>query len=251
LRQRFADLMQGCSANGSKKGTLWKIVRLADVLALSQERRYAQWTEHFGPKARQRLYSPAFKETVKESNPDDLFGSAFAQSDAEDWLDTVLDADVNLYLADDLLVKMDRATMSHSLEARSPFLDHVFMEFVASLPVTFKQAWGQKKRILKASLRGSMPDALLDRPKMGFSVPIAEWFRTNLREMAHDILLSPRVSERGYFKGKEIARLLYEHSTKKVDHGTSLWDLLMLELWHREFLDRPAPLNSVRHRVTA
>jgi asparagine synthase (glutamine-hydrolysing) len=244
LRQWFADLMQRVPANGSKTGPRWKLARLAEVLALPSSRRYAQWTEHFGPKARQRLYASAFKESVKESDPDNFFASAFAQSDAENWLDTVLDADVNLYLADDLLVKMDRATMAHSLEARSPFLDHVLMELAASLPVSFKQAWGQKKRILKASLHGRIPDALLGRPKMGFSVPIAKWFRTDLREMAHDVLLSPRASERGYFNGTEIAGLLHDHSVNEVDHGTSLWNLLMLELWHREFIDQPASLDA-------
>jgi asparagine synthase (glutamine-hydrolysing) len=253
LRQWFVDLMRRFPANGSKTGLRWKVTRLAEVLALPPSRRYAQWTEHLGPNARQQLYSSAFTECVKESDPDTLFTSAFSQSDAEDWLDVVLDADVNLYLADDLLVKMDRATMAHSLEARSPFLDHVVMELAASLPVSFKQAWGQKKRVLKASLRGRIPDALLDRRKMGFSVPIAKWFRTDLRAMAHDVLLSPRAFERGYFNGMEIARLLYDHSANKVDHGRSLWDLLVLELWHREFVDRAASFNScetVRHRVT-
>jgi asparagine synthase (glutamine-hydrolysing) len=253
LRQWFVELMRRFPANGSKTGLRWKAARLAEVLALPPSRRYAQWTEHLGPNARQRLYSSAFTECVKESDPDSLFASAFSQSDAEDWLDILLDADVNLYLADDLLVKIDRATMAHSLEARSPFLDHVVMELAASLPVSFKQAWGQKKRVLKASLRGRIPDALLDRRKMGFSVPIAKWFRTDLREMAHDVLLSPRASERGYFNGTEIARLLHDHSANKVDHGRTLWDLLMLELWHREFVDRAASFNSsdtVRHRVT-
>jgi asparagine synthase (glutamine-hydrolysing) len=244
LRQWFADLMRRFPANGSKTGSCWKVARLAEVLAVPPSRRYAQWTEHFGPKARQRLYSSAFKESMTESDPDRLFASAFAQSDAKDWLDTVLDADVNLYLADDLLVKMDRATMAHSLEARSPFLDHVVMELAASLPVSFKQAWGQKKRILKASLRGRIPDALLDRPKMGFSVPIAKWFRTDLREMTHDVLLSPRASERGYFNRTEIAGLLHDHAVNEVDHATRLWNLLMLELWHREFIDKPASLDT-------
>jgi asparagine synthase (glutamine-hydrolysing) len=249
LRQWFAELMKRFPSNGNKKGLQWKIARLAQVLALPPSRRYAQWVEHFAPEARHLLYSSAFKETVKESDPDDFFASVFTQSDTKDWLDTVLDADVNLYLADDLLVKMDRATMANSLEARSPFLDHVVMEFAASLPVSFKQAWGQKKRILKASLRGRIPDALLDRPKMGFSVPIAEWFRGDLREMAHDVLLSARASQRGYFDPEEIANLLHEHAGR-IDHGTRLWDLMMLELWHREFVDQAASLSlsdTVQH----
>jgi asparagine synthase (glutamine-hydrolysing) len=236
VRQWFANRMQHLATNGSKKGSFWRIARLAEVLALPPARRYAQWVEHLGPKAREQLYSLLFKETVKESDPDDLFSLAFAKSDADDWLDIVLDADVNLYLADDLLVKMDRATMGHSLEARSPFLDHVLMEFVASLPVAFKQAWGQKKRILKAALRRRVPDALLDRPKMGFSVPLAEWFRSDLRDMAHDVLLSTRAAKRGYFDHREVTKLLDEHSSG-IDHGTRLWDLLMLELWHQKFID--------------
>ena len=144
---------------------------------------------------------------------------------------------MNLYLVDDLLVKMDRATMAHSLETRSPFLDHVLMEFVANLPVAFKQAWGQKKRLLKAALRGRIPDVLLDRPKMGFSVPIATWLREQLQEMTHDFLLAPRALQRGYFKREEVVRLLHDHAVGKYDYGTKLWDLLMLELWHRTFID--------------
>jgi len=241
LRQCFAKLMKRFPLNGNKTGPLWKIARLAEVLALPSSRRYAQWIEHFGPEARRQMYTGAFAETVKHSDPDTLFASAFAQSDAKDWLDTMLDADVSLYLADDLLVKMDRATMSHSLEARSPFLDHVLMEFVASLPVAFKQAWGQKKRILKAALRRRVPDALLDRPKMGFSVPLAEWFRSDLRDMVHDVLLSVRAAERGYFDRPEVTKLLDDHSSG-IDHGTRLWDLLMLELWHQKFIDSSAPL---------
>jgi asparagine synthase (glutamine-hydrolysing) len=243
IRQCVAKLIR-CLPKQIKSGTpIWKIRRLAEVAALMPSRRYSQWVEHFAPIERQKLFTGAFMDSIQESDPDALFVSAFESSDAEEWLDSLLDTDVNLYLVDDLLVKMDRATMAHSLEARSPFLDHVLMEFVASLPVAFKQAWGQKKRILKASLRGRVPNEILDRPKMGFSVPIAEWFRGDLREMAHDVLLSARAFQRGYFDPEEITNLLHEHGGR-IDHGTRLWDLLMLELWHREFVDRAASLNS-------
>jgi asparagine synthase (glutamine-hydrolysing) len=183
------------------------------------------------------LYTDAFKKAVNSSDPDALFSQVFEKSDARDWLDTLLDADVSLYLADDLLVKMDRATMAHSLEARSPFLDHVFMEFVAALPSAFKLAWKQKKRVLKESLRGLVPDMLLDRPKMGFSLPVAKWLREDLYEMVHDVLLSSRALQRGYFEPQVVAKLLHEHYAGQIDHGAKLWDLLMLELWHRTFID--------------
>jgi asparagine synthase (glutamine-hydrolysing) len=237
IRQQFAALMQLLPAGWRKNRAFWKLARLAEVLTVPPARRYVQWVEHFAPDARQRLYTTIFKEAVSESSPDTLFAEVFAQGKTENWTDTLLSADVNLYLADDLLVKMDRATMAHSLEARSPFLDHVLMEFVASLPSPFK-LWGrQKKRILRAALRGLLPDAILDRPKMGFRVPLSAWFRSDLREIAYDTLLSSRALQRGYFESEGIARLLHEHCAGQVDHGEELWDLLMLELWHQTFVD--------------
>jgi asparagine synthase (glutamine-hydrolysing) len=183
------------------------------------------------------LYTDAFQDAVGESDPEGVFGAVFAQSDADDCTDRALDADVNLFLQDDLLVKMDRATMAHSLEARSPFLDHVLMEFVATLPASLKLTGRHKKRLLRAALRGVVPDAILDRPKMGFCSPLAAWFREELRDLAGDVLLSPRATQRGYFRPQAVATLLHEHQTGAQDHGEELWELLVLEMWHRTFID--------------
>ena len=210
------------------------------------ERRYARWIGHLSPDERQDLYTTSFQERVEGSDPEQLFVEAFGRSDADDWTDATLDTDVGLYLADDLLVKMDRATMASSLEARSPLLDHVLMEYVASLPPTFKLSGGQKKRIFKAALRGDVPDAILDRPKMGFGAPISSWFRNELREMAQDLLLSPRAVQRAYFRPAVVGRLLDEHISGQADHGEDLWDLLVLEVWHQTFIDR-GPRVSVPH----
>jgi asparagine synthase (glutamine-hydrolysing) len=237
LRQWVASWVQDVSSAKRPRGLLRKITHLTELLALSPARRYAYWMEHFSPEARQQLYTPAFGAQVMGSHPEGLFEDAFAQSDTEAWVDTMLDTDVNLYLPEDLLVKIDRATMAHSLEARSPFLDHVLMEFVASLPAGLKLAGRQQKRVLKAMLRDVLPEALLKRPKMGFCVPLARWFREDLREMAHDVLLAPRALQRGYFKPHTIARLLEAHGCGEANHAEHLWDLLMLELWHRTFID--------------
>lgn len=244
LRRALADMLNRVPQTWRRSGAIKKMARLTEVLALPPARRYVQWIEHFAPEDRQRLYTETFAGRVHESDPDNLFASRFGARDELDWLDVVLNADVDLYLADDLLTKMDRATMASSLEARSPFLDHVLMEFVASLPVAFKQAWGIKKRVLKASLRGRVSDELLDRPKMGFSVPLAKWFCQDLRQMAYDVLLSSRASQRENFQTHEIARLLHEHGNGG-DHGSKLWDLLVLELWHREFIDGHVPAAVV------
>ena len=214
-----------------------RLAKAAELLAQVPERRYVRWFGLRTPEERHHLYTTAFRATVGGSDPEALFVEVFGQSDAEEWTDAALAADVQLYLADDLLVKMDRATMAHSLEARSPFLDHSLMEFVASLPAHFKLAGRNKKYLLKAALRGVLPDVVLDRPKMGFSAPIAHWFRNELREMAYDVLLSPTTVQRGYFRKQVMAQLLDEHCTGRQDHAETLWQLLVLELWHRTFID--------------
>lgn len=214
-----------------------KINRVASALAQSPQRRYAKWVGHFSPAQRTALYEPEWRERLLGNDPEALYDQVFAASDADNGIDATLDADVNLYLVDDLLVKMDRATMAHSLEARSPLLDHHLMEFVAGLPAEMKLRGGEKKVLLKASLRGVLPEVILDRPKMGFGAPLPNWFRTDLRDMAHDVLLSPRAVQRGYFRSRVVADLLADHCGGREDHSTYLWDLLVLELWHRTFVD--------------
>ncbi len=236
-RRQLEAMIRCLPAAWLRRQPLRKLANVAEAMALSPERRYVRWFGHFMPHERQRLYTNAFNSAVIGSDPEALFAEAFGQSDAEDWTDAALDVDVNLYLADDLLVKMDRATMAHSLEARSPFLDHVLMEFVAELPPTMKLAGTRGKRALKAALRGLLPDNILDRPKMGFSAPISNWFREDLREMAHDLLLSRRALQRCYFQPQANATLLNEQCTGREDHADDLWALLVLELWHRTFID--------------
>jgi asparagine synthase (glutamine-hydrolysing) len=237
LRRAVAALLRHLPENWRQRQPLLKIVTVADAMAQIPEHRYARWFGQFTPDQREGMYTEDFRGVVAGSNPEELFVRAFGQSDAEDWTDATLDTDVNLYLPGDLLVKMDRASMAHSLEARSPFLDHVLMEFVASLPPKLKLAGAQKKRLLRAALRGVLPDAVLDRPKMGFEPPIARWFRNELRDMAYDILLSPRAVQRGYFQRRVVEAILAEHWTGREDRSLHLWELLMLEMWHRTFID--------------
>ena len=139
----------------------------------------------------------------------------------------------NSYLTDDLLAKIDIATMAHSLEARSPLLDHEFMEFAASLPPGLKPQ-RTPQGSLSTAVRGWVPDEILDAPKRGFELPVARWLRGDLRDYAREVLLDPESTARGWCNEKEVRRLLDEHVTDKRDHGGSIWTLLMLELWYRE-----------------
>jgi asparagine synthase (glutamine-hydrolysing) len=131
--------------------------------------------------------------------------------------------------------------MAHSLEVRSPLLDHRVAEFAASLPVHLKLRGLTRKHLLKAVARPMLPAGVLDRRKMGFAVPLDRWFREDLREMAYDVLLGTRASQRGYFDPAAVRRYLDEHVAGVRQHHARLWSLLMLEWWHRTWIDQRAP----------
>jgi asparagine synthase (glutamine-hydrolysing) len=192
---------------------------------------------YFSPAEKTALYSDGFARQVRGHDSADLLTAWFDQAEATDLLDQLLSVDTRTYLPDDLLVKVDRATMAHGLEARSPLLDHRLAEFAAALPTSLKIRNGQLKYLLKAVMRRTLPDAILDRPKQGFGVPIDRWFRKDCRDFVRDVLLSSRCRERGYFNTGVIQRMLDEHQAGQADYAYRLYALLMLELWHREYMD--------------
>jgi asparagine synthase (glutamine-hydrolysing) len=141
------------------------------------------------------------------------------------------------YLPNDLLVKMDIASMTVSLEARSPFLDHHLMEFAASLPERLKLRGMTTKYLLKRVLKKFVPEENLTRAKMGFGVPIGHWFRGSMQTFLRDTLLSERSLSRGLFERNKVRQIVDQHVEGKVDHDQRLWTLLMLELWFERFID--------------
>jgi asparagine synthase (glutamine-hydrolysing) len=237
VRRGLAASLGCLPKSWQRREPLHKLVTVSEAMAQEPERRYSRWFGQFNHHLRRALYTESFRQIIAESDPERLFVDTFQQSGADDWTDATLYADVNLYLPEDLLVKMDRASMAHSLEARSPFLDHVLMESVATLPASFKLAGNKKKFLLKAALRGVLPDEILDRPKRGFDPPIGHWLRTELREMVHDTLLASRSLQRGYFQQDQLVTMLRDHDSGREDRSLHLWELLILELWHRSFVD--------------
>ncbi|HKP91735.1 MAG TPA: asparagine synthase (glutamine-hydrolyzing) [Thermoleophilaceae bacterium] len=212
--------------------------RASRLFAMDQADRYASWFSAFDDVGRERLFTPELAASLR-GDPADHLTSAWRDSDASVDLDRMMATDVAMYLPGDLLVKMDIATMAYSVEARAPFLDHKLMEFAASVPVRHKVAGGTGKRLLRGVLRDRVPREILERPKMGFGVPLARWFRDELRDLPSDVLLDPRAIERGYFRKKEIERLIHEHQNAQGDHSQRLWALLQLEMWHREVVEAP------------
>jgi asparagine synthase (glutamine-hydrolysing) len=153
-----------------------------------------------------------------------------------DWLAAAQYDDINRYLPLDILAKVDRMTMAHSIEARPPLLDHKFVEFAATIPARFRLPGRDTKYIFKKAMRGILPDSIIDRQKHGFAVPLAHWFRGELYGFARDVLLSPTCRDRGIFDTHSVERLFQLH-TRGRDLDLQLWTMLSFELWCRRFLD--------------
>ena len=157
--------------------------------------------------------------------------------------------DFETYLPEDVLVKVDRMSMAHSIESRVPLLDNEVIDFAASLPARFKIREGRRKHVLKRALEPLLPAGILNRRKQGFGVPLGNWFRGGLTGLFSDVLDAPRTRQRGYFEPAFVSRLLREHLTGQRDHTSRLWQLLVFELWHRQYLDRAAIGSATAHVV--
>jgi asparagine synthase (glutamine-hydrolysing) len=223
----------------------YRVLRVArrwlTYVSTQDSRRYAPFVAYFYEQDKLAGYGEALIPYLSESSLD-LLEPYFAGSNS--FVGGAARADIHTYLPDDLLVKVDIASMAHGLEARSPFLDHALMEWAARIPPALKMSKGITKSILKQSMKRFLPDEVLYRPKMGFGVPIDHWFRHDMKEFAYDILLSESARQRGLVKESFVRTMLDEHCAGVRMHQTRLWALLMLELWFRMWIDSPTPLLS-------
>ncbi len=193
------------------------------------------------PRLKARLYSPWLRAETEKLDPLAPFRRAFRRAETADAVNRILNVDVATYLCDDILVKVDRMSMAHSLEVRAPLLDHKLVEFVATLPAAWKLNGGGSKVLLRSVLDGMVPRAAFDRPKHGFVSPIAGWLRRELAGYVEDTICSRRARERGYFDPAGVRALWAAHRSGQANFAHEIWMLLMLELWHRAFVDRGRP----------
>jgi len=184
------------------------------------------------------LYSSDLERATSMA-PEASLAELFARAPDSDALAQMLYVDFKSWLPDDLLIKADRMTMANAVELRVPFLDHRVVEYAATIPSGMKQCRGTVKWILKRALRGRLPRAILTRSKVGFPTPLARMFRGPLADYVQDLLLSRRCLERGYFERSAIETVLQAHRAGAVDHHDTLWRLIVLEEWHRRFIDAP------------
>jgi asparagine synthase (glutamine-hydrolysing) len=211
------------------------LARRLEARAVKNSQRYAFTIVSMGDDHKTAAYGPAMRPFLASSALD-LLDPYFAE--APDFVSGANWADTHVYLPDDLLVKVDIASMAVSLEARSPLLDHKLMEWAFSLPADVKAPGGVAKGMFKKAMEPYLPNELLYRPKMGFGCPIDHWLRADLRDMAHDLLLSDRAAARGIVNRDYVAQLLSEHMSGQTSHHTRLFALLNMELWFRMWADQ-------------
>ncbi|MGD9633210.1 MAG: asparagine synthase (glutamine-hydrolyzing) [Pirellulales bacterium] len=230
---------QRLPVTGRQKHVFDRAVRFARIAALPPERRYLELMSIFNERDRAGLYSESFVQQLDDHDPATYLFAALARSGERDAVTAASLADLVTYLPGDLCQKIDMATMAHGLECRQPMLDHRLVELAAAMPANLKLRGGRGKWILERAFGHLLPTSVFRRAKMGFGVPVDEWFRGELKELLVDTLLSVRATGRGYFHTGEVERLIAEHDALRRDHSHRLWLLLMLELWHRRWLDSP------------
>jgi asparagine synthase (glutamine-hydrolysing) len=222
-RLAAAALHRVPAARREPRSALFRASRFLEVAAVPESERYARLMEVFPLEARRALWADAGR-----AQPVQLV-------QARPGVMGLQLLDLETYLPGDLLLKADIATMAHSLELRSPFLDHDVVALGLALPDSLKVRGREGKVALRRAFGSDLPADVARRGKTGFGVPLGRWFREDLRELAHDLLLT----DRGWFRPDEVRRLLREHESGEVDHGHRLWCLLMLELWVREHVEAP------------
>ncbi len=238
LRKSFfenaVDLIPTSEIKRSRARDLKRFVKAA---SLPRVERYFRWVSAIDRDSKTELYTNEFLNEIKSADASGFINQWFSKANGSGILDATLLTDQMTYLPNDLLVKVDIASMANSLEARSPFLDHKVIEFAASLPENLKMRRFETKSLLKKVAARLVPPEVIYRRKMGFGVPIGNWFRTNMKDFVREVLLSEKSLSRGIIKPEMLQKYVDEHISGKRDYTYQIWTLLMLELWFQRFID--------------
>jgi asparagine synthase (glutamine-hydrolysing) len=231
-----ADRLPVSTANFS---TEFKLKRFLRGITFDGDVRHAAWLGSFTP--------AELDELLAEPAADPYAGlrRLAAEAPGRDRVERLISIYAETYLRDDILVKVDRASMACSLEVRAPFLDVELVEFLGRVPSSLKLRGLGTKRLLRLAMHGTLPPAILERPKKGFGIPVSAWLRDGLRELLEDELSPARLRAQGLFRPEPVERLVREHLAGRRDHRKALWTLLMFQLWHRSLPERGRALPQV------
>ncbi len=238
LRKNFVEnAVELIPTSEIKRSRARDLKRFVKAASLPKVERYFRWVSAIDRKSKAELYTEDFARQTDVYDSADFIGKWFAKSDGSGILDATLFTDQMTYLPNDLLVKVDIASMANSLEARSPFLDHKVIEFAASLPESLKMKRTETKSLLKKAAARLVPPEVIYRRKMGFGVPIGNWFRGEMKDFVRDVLLSEKSLNRGIAKREVVEKYVNEHINAERDYTFQIWTLMMMELWFQRFID--------------
>jgi asparagine synthase (glutamine-hydrolysing) len=243
VAQLVRPLVERLPTSTAKASFDYKAKRFVRAAHLPPLERHHGWKEIFAPDARAELTG-----RVSAFDPVDVLRTRFAETEGADELARLQDVDLGIYLVDDLLVKTDRASMAHSLEARVPYLDTVVTNMALALPTRHKLRGLSKKVLLRKAAAPLLPREIVNGKKRGFSIPAAAWLRGELEPFARDTLSPETVTRQGYFRPDVVERLLDEHVAGREDRSRQLWGLLAFTLWHQQHVER-APRQASRPEV--
>jgi asparagine synthase (glutamine-hydrolysing) len=236
IRERLLpSIVERLPASFSNISLDFKAKRFVRGLPHSPVARNVAWLGAFGAEDRKRLYSERAGNLLAGSDPIPELEKLANECPVDNDIARMLYLDLRTYLGEDILVKVDRASMAHGLEVRVPFLDHEFVEFAWNLPMEFRLSGLTTKYILKEAARGMLPDSIIERPKKGFGVPIAKWLLHEMRPLMEKFLSPSRIADEGIFRPSVVRRLVSDHLARRRDCRKELWTLINFEMWLEEY----------------
>jgi asparagine synthase (glutamine-hydrolysing) len=237
LMPALAEVASVLPPTEKKKGLVNKVKRFsAGAATAPADLGHYRWMVYLSAKDKARLYRPGLRDALGANDVYAPVRAALGRFSQDDVLNRQLYADLSLYLADDILVKVDRMSMATSLETRAPFLDGDLMELAFSMPGHLKIRNGERKWILKQAMKDVLPDSILNRKKEGFSIPMKNWLRRELQPLMRDLLSPERIARRGLFDPAAVTRLMDTHTAGKENHAHTLFPLMVFERWADEHL---------------
>jgi asparagine synthase (glutamine-hydrolysing) len=229
----IAPLVHALPSSDTNMSVDFRLKRFVDGAGMPESERHQRWLGAFTDDTERSMLLKREGGTRLFDTQRDFF---IPHESRDSFLNRLLWSYARTYMMDEVLVKVDRASMAHALEVRTPFLDTELFSYVSSLPYGYKHKGFNGKRLLKSVMRGKLPSSIIDRTKKGFGIPLARWLRTDLNPLMHELLSRDALQKSGVFNEAPVTRLIEEHESGHADHRKKLWTLMVFQLWHNAWI---------------
>jgi asparagine synthase (glutamine-hydrolysing) len=232
----IAPVVRMLPVSHKKLSLEFKLKRFLGGQDLDPARAHLWWRIVLTEAQKRELYTPRVLEKLEPLPSDRHFVDAFKRAPGNDGLNKLLYVDKSVFLPDDLMIKNDRMSMAHSLEARVPFTDPDLTSYMARVPARVKLPRFRKKHIMRKAMQGDLPKSIINKKKVGLEMPYSRWFRHELKDVLERYCGPDRVSSTGLFRPEVTQRIIDEHTAGRFDHGRALWGLLNFMMWHERYI---------------